>query len=110
VYGRPSRVWRDFVVADRGSRKLDLRAARLQHQPVFRQLTQLCPALRRAVIRRDQTSAEETLLSLKQFVAPGSAGAMPEKRPRDESAVKQLVTVTSIRPRSAVQAARRSYR
>ena len=53
-----------------------------------------------AAIRRDPTSAEARLLSPKQGYhpnrAPGSAGAASDKRPLDECAVEEFVTVTPL--------------
>src|SRR5215469_5087702 len=57
-----------------GSRKLDLRAYGDSPTRFSDPAHSACNVLRRAVIRSDPTSAE-TLLSLKQFVAPESAQA-----------------------------------
>ena len=49
------------------------------------------------MISKDPTSAEETLLSLKQFCGSGiRPGPASENPPLDESTVKQLVTVTEL--------------
>jgi len=56
-------------------------SARLQDHPVFDPAHLTSEVLRRAVICRDPTSAEETLLSPKQFVAPGFAPGPRRSKP-----------------------------
>jgi hypothetical protein len=74
------------------------RSARLHH-PVFRSSTRSARGTEGAAIR-SPTSAEETLLSPKQGCHPNRApdprGATSEKRPLDEAAVEEFVTVTPL--------------
>jgi hypothetical protein len=67
-----------------------------------------CEALRRAVIRREPTSAQETCSRSNRLWLCDPSGLVRRNDPLDESAVKQLVTVTQLEPGCALQAARGS--